>query len=181
VPELFKETAIPGCYIFHSRLFKDQRGSFSKMYSQEIFKQMGLDVPLAEVFFSSSNKNVVRGMHFQAPPHDQAKIVNCVAGKILDVVLDLRKNSRSYGKSIGVELSGECETTVYIPRGCAHGFYSYEDNSIICYAVETNHNKDADQGVLWNSFGFEWPRTNVIMSARDEKLPTFAEFNNPFK
>lgn len=179
--ELFKPTSIPGCYTYHSRLFKDQRGSFAKMYSQEIFKQMGLNVPLAEVFFSNSNKNVVRGMHFQVPPHDQAKIVNCVSGRILDVVLDLRKSSPSYGRAIGIELSGENETTVYIPRGCAHGFYSYEDNSIVCYAVETNHNKDADQGVLWNSFGFQWPSQEVIVSVRDENLPKLAEFNNPFK
>lgn len=179
--ELFKETKIPGCYTFHSRVFKDQRGSFAKMYSQDLFKQLGLDVPLAEVFFSSSNKNVVRGMHFQVPPHDQAKIVNCVSGRILDVVLDLRKSSPSYGQAIGLELSGENETTVYIPRGCAHGFYSYEDNSIVCYAVETNHNKDADQGVLWNSFGFQWPSQEVIVSVRDENLPKLAEFNNPFK
>lgn len=179
--ELFKETAIPGCYTFHSRLFKDQRGSFAKMYSETIFKQMGLNVPIAEVFFSSSNKNVVRGMHFQVPPHDQAKIVNCVLGRILDVVLDLRKSSPSYGKAIGIELTGENETTVCIPRGCAHGFYSYEDNSVVCYAVETSHNKEADQGVLWNSFGFQWPSKDVIMSVRDEQLPKLAEFNNPFK
>jgi len=180
VSEQFKETAIQGCYTFHSRLFKDQRGSFAKIYSQNIFKQMGLDVPIAEVFFSSSNKNVIRGMHFQVPPHDQAKIVNCISGRILDVILDLRKSSSTYGKSIGLELTGENETTVYIPRGCAHGFYSYEDNSIMCYAVETNHNKDADQGILWNSFSFQWPSQNVILSGRDEQFPTLAEFNNPF-
>lgn len=179
--ELFKPTSIPGCYTYHSRLFKDQRGSFAKMYSQEIFKQMGLNVPIAEVFFSNSNKNVVRGMHFQVPPHDQAKIVNCISGRILDVVLDLRKSSPAYGKAIGLELSGENETTVCIPRGCAHGFYSYEDNSVVCYAVETNHNKDADQGILWSSFGFQWPSQDVIMSVRDGQFPTFAEFNNPFK
>lgn len=179
--ELFKETAIPGCYTFHSRLFKDQRGSFAKIYSEDIFKKMGLNVPIAEVFFSSSNKNVVRGMHFQVPPHDQAKVVNCISGRILDVVLDLRKSSKAYGKAIGIELSGTNETTLYIPRGCAHGFYSYEDNSVMCYAVETNHNKDADQGILWNSFGFQWPSQDVILSGRDGQFPTLAEFNNPFK
>lgn len=178
--DLFKETEIPGCYTFHSGLFKDQRGSFAKIYSQKIFKEMGLDFPIAEVFFSNSNRDVLRGMHFQAPPHDQAKIVNCISGRILDVVLDLRKNSSKYGKAIGLELSGENETTVYIPRGCAHGFYSYEDNSIMCYAVETNHNTVADQGVLWNSFGFQWPSSEVILSARDARFPTLAELSNPF-
>jgi len=180
VSELFKKTEIQGCYTFQSRIFRDQRGTFGKMYSQEIFKQMGLDIPVSEVFFSSSNKNVIRGMHFQAPPHDQAKIVNCISGKILDVVLDLRKNSPSYGKSIGLELTGDNETTVFIPRGCAHGFYTYEDKSIVTYVVETNHNKDADQGVLWNSFGFSWPSKDAILSTRDQQFPTFQNFVNPF-
>jgi dTDP-4-dehydrorhamnose 3,5-epimerase len=180
VTELFNKTEIQGCYTFQSRLFKDQRGSFAKIYSQEIFKKMGLEIPVAEVFFSSSNKNVIRGMHFQTPPHDQAKVVNCISGRILDVVLDLRKNSPSYGKSMGLELSGENETTLFIPRGCAHGFYSYEDNSLVTYVVETNHNKEADQGVLWNSFGFKWPSQDVILSVRDQQFPTFQNFINPF-
>lgn len=179
--DLFKKTEIEGCFTFQSRLFKDHRGSFSKIYSQEIYKKMGLDIPVAEVFFSNSNKNVIRGMHFQEPPHDQAKIVSCLSGKILDVVLDLRKSSPSYGRSVGIELSGENGTTVFIPRGCAHGFYAYEDNSVVCYVVETNHNKDADLGVLWDSFGFEWPSRDAILSDRDLQLPAFRSFVNPFK
>jgi dTDP-4-dehydrorhamnose 3,5-epimerase len=119
-------------------------------------------------------------MHFQTPPHDHAKIVNCVSGRVLDVVLDLRKNSQSYGKAIGKELTASNETTLFIPRGCAHGFYSYEDNSIICYVVETNHNKDSDKGDLWNSFGFKWPSEQAILSDRDLQFPTLQEFENPF-
>ncbi|HEY8270494.1 MAG TPA: dTDP-4-dehydrorhamnose 3,5-epimerase family protein [Pseudobdellovibrionaceae bacterium] len=179
--DLFKETAIEGCFTFKNSLFQDQRGSFTKMYSSEIFKSLGLNIPVAEVFFSNSHKNVVRGMHFQTPPHDHAKIVSCISGRVLDVVLDLRKSSPSYGQAIGMELTALNETTLFIPKGCAHGFYTYEDNSIICYIVETHHHKDSDQGVLWNSFGFKWPGEQVILSNRDLQFPKFQDFVNPFK
>lgn len=179
--ELFKKTEIEGCYTFKSSLFQDQRGSFSKIFSTQAFKSLGLDIPVAEVFFSNSKKNVVRGMHFQAPPHDQAKIVSCVFGRVLDVILDLRPDSPTFGKSTGIELTPANETTVFIAKGCAHGFYSYEDDSILCYVVETNHDKQADQGVLWNSFEFKWPTEKVILSERDLQLPSFQNFKNPFK
>jgi dTDP-4-dehydrorhamnose 3,5-epimerase len=179
--ELFKKTDIEGCFTFKSSLFQDQRGSFTKMYSSEVFKPLGLDIPVAEVFFSNSHKKVIRGMHFQTPPHDHAKIVTCVSGRVLDVVLDLRKSSPSYGKAIGTELTAGNETTLFIPKGCAHGFYSYEDNSIICYVVETNHHKDSDKGILWDSFGFDWPDTQAILSTRDLQFPTLQNFINPFK
>ncbi|MGZ3748710.1 MAG: dTDP-4-dehydrorhamnose 3,5-epimerase family protein [Pseudobdellovibrionaceae bacterium] len=177
---LFKKTDIEGCFIFKSSLFQDQRGSFTKIYSSDIFKSLGLQMPVAEVFFSNSHKNVVRGMHFQTPPHDHAKIVSCISGRVLDVVLDLRKSSPSYGKSIGTEMTASNETTVYIPKGCAHGFYSYEDNSILCYMVETTHAKDFDKGILWDSFEFEWPSEQVILSPRDLQFPKFQDFVNPF-
>lgn len=179
--DLFQKTDIEGCYIFKSGLFTDQRGSFSKVFAANAFKSIGMNIPVAEVFFSNSHKNVIRGMHFQAPPHDQAKIVCCLSGRILDVVLDLRQSSKTYGKAIGIELTASNEKTVVIPKGCAHGFYSYEDNSIVSYIVETNHNKVADQGVHWDSFGFHWPVTEPIISGRDLQLPDFKDFATPFK
>lgn len=178
--ELFNPTDIPGCFLFQSRVSKDQRGSFSKIYSQQIFREMGLDIPVSEVFYSVSNKGVVRGMHFQVPPFDQGKIVSCLAGTVLDVVLDLRKKSPTFGKSIGMELSGENETTIFVPKGCAHGFYAFEDRTIVSYVVETHHHKDADRGILWNSFGYEWPSDKVILSERDQQFPPLQDFISPF-
>jgi dTDP-4-dehydrorhamnose 3,5-epimerase len=180
VTDLFKKTEIEGCYIFKNGIFRDQRGSFSKVFSSESFKSIGMDISIAEVFFSNSLKGVVRGMHFQAPPHEQAKIVSCLSGRVLDVVLDIRKTSSTYGKAIGIELTADNEKTVVIPKGCAHGFYSYEDNSIISYMVETNHNKVADQGILWNSFKFDWPTSNPIISERDRQFLKFQDFKTPF-
>lgn len=179
--ELFQKTPIPGCYLFKNRLFQDARGSFSKIYSEEIFRKLNLQIPVAEVFYSESGKNVIRGMHFQTPPHDQVKVVSCLAGRILDVVLDLRKNSATYGQYFSLELTPALETTVVIPRGCAHGFYSYEDRSIVSYVVETNHNKESDQGIRWDSFGFQWPSSGPILSDRDRGFPALSEFTNPFK
>jgi dTDP-4-dehydrorhamnose 3,5-epimerase len=177
----FVETEITGCFTYKSNLFKDHRGSFLKMFSQDIFASQGVNIPVAEIFFSNSHKGVLRGMHFQKPPFDHAKVVSCLSGKVLDVVLDLRKSSKSYGKAIGVELSPESETTLFIPRGCAHGFYAFEDNSLMCYAVETVHNKEADSGVLWNSFGFSWPNKEVLISERDQSFLEFSKFESPFQ
>lgn len=182
--ELFTKTEIEGCYTFRNRIFKDQRGSFTKVYAEEVFASVGLEMPVAEVFVSNSHRGVLRGMHFQTPPYDLTKIVSCLCGRILDVVLDLRRNSSTYGKAIGIELSAANEITVIVPVGCAHGFYSYEDNSLVSYVVSQGHNQSADQGLLWNSFGFKWPAeigpSMPIMSDRDLQFPTFADFKSPF-
>lgn len=178
--DFFQKTEIEGCYLYKNGLFNDHRGSFTKVFSSEIFKTIGMNISVAEVFFSNSHKNVIRGMHFQAPPHDQVKIVSCLSGHVLDVVLDLRRDSSTFGKAIGIELSDQLEKTVIIPKGCAHGFFSYKDNSIVSYIVETNHEKKADQGVHWNSFGFTWPTSNPTVSDRDLKMVPFSDFKTPF-
>lgn len=182
--ESFRKTEIEGCFTFRNRIFKDQRGSFTKVYAREVFANAGLEMPVAEVFVSTSQRGVIRGMHFQAPPYDLTKIVSCLGGRILDVVLDLRKASATYGKAIGIELSAINETTVIVPAGCAHGFYSYQDNSLVSYVVSQGHNQSADQGILWNSFDFKWPSepgsSIPIMSGRDLQFPTFADFTSPF-
>lgn len=183
--EFFSKTEIEGCFTYRNRLFKDQRGSFTKVYARELFVSSGIDMPVAEVFVSNSRKGVIRGMHFQVPPYGLAKVVTCLSGRILDVVLDLRKTSATFGKAVGIELSGENETTVIVPIGCAHGFYSYEDNSLVSYVVNQGHQQSADQGILWNSFGFKWPSDDdpslpPILSERDREFPAFHDFKSPF-
>jgi dTDP-4-dehydrorhamnose 3,5-epimerase len=178
--ELFQTTDIAGCFVFKNKIFTDQRGTFTKVFAVEAYRQAGINMSVAEIFFSRSKKDVVRGMHFQTPPYDHGKIVTCLTGRILDVVLDLRKDSGSFGKFLSFDLSAETEGSVIIPRGCAHGFYSYQDNTLVSYAVETGHQASADQGVLWNSFGFRWPTDDVIISDRDKSFPKLSEFKSPF-
>jgi dTDP-4-dehydrorhamnose 3,5-epimerase len=178
--ESLEKTSIDGCFVFKSSCHQDHRGSFFKMYSRDLLKNLGFEIPIAEVFFSESNKNVIRGMHFQTPPHAHIKLVTCLSGRVLDVVLDLRISSPTFKKAISFELSPQSEQVLIIPRGCAHGFYSYENKTILCYAVETGHSKTHDQGVHWNSFGFPWPSSNPLVSERDSQFLTLTEYRSPF-
>lgn len=178
----FQQTKIGGCFTFKSRLFKDSRGSFRKVFSSATLKSIGLEMPVAEVFISDSQKGVIRGMHFQTPPYDLIKVVSCISGRVLDVILDLRVDSPTFGQSVGIELSAGNQETVVVPSYCAHGFYAYEDNSSMCYIVDQGHNPDADHGILWNSFGFAWPKevNDVILSPRDLQFQKFHAFQSPF-
>lgn len=175
----FNETEIPGVYgieFFHAG---DDRGSFTKTFHSEEFEMYGLESRFRESFFSVNKKNVIRGMHFQKPPHDHAKLVYCTSGRILDVILDLRKNSHTFGKCVAVEISADNHTGVYMPKGVAHGFCCLTDATMI-YLTSTVHNPEADSGVLYNSFGFDWPVKHPVMSVRDGKFPSFEELKSPF-
>lgn len=175
----FIETDIPGVFkidLFHAA---DHRGSFTKTFHADEFELNGLENRFRESFFSINKKNVIRGMHFQKPPDDHAKLVYSCGGRILDVILDLRKNSHTFGKSIAIEISEENSTAVYMPKGVAHGFCCLTTATMV-YLTSTVHNPESDSGVLWNSFGFEWPVSKVLMSDRDKEFPTFDEINSPF-
>ena len=121
-------------------------------------------------------------MHFQIPPHDHAKVVYVVSGKILDVILDLRKESSTYGQYFSVQLSAVDPSFLYIPSGMAHGFLSLEDNSKVLYMQTTTYSSECDKGILWNSFGVKWPllAQDAIISQRDLAHPPFADFTSPF-
>lgn len=173
------ETNIEGLFeldLFHA---KDERGSFTKTFQAEEFDQLGLDSEFRESFFSINKKGVVRGMHFQNPPHDHSKLVYCTQGVILDVIVDIRKESQSYGKFASIEISAEKHNAVYIPKGMAHGFCCLTDATMV-YLTSTVHNPDSDKGIRFDSFNFEWPVNQVIMSDRDKLFPSLQEFNSPF-
>lgn len=170
-------TEISGVYIIKNRIFKDERGTFIKTFHKEEFKKNNLCDEFKESYFSVSQKNVIRGMHFQLPPNDHEKLVYVAKGKVLDVILDLRKESKTFGKSISIELSEENGYSIYIPKGLAHGFKSLEDNTIMVYNVTTVYNQESDYGILWNSFQFDWKAINPIMSERDKSFETLAEFS----
>lgn len=173
-------TLIPGCYQIDLTPREDARGCLVKTFHATAFREMGLEAGFLEVFYSTSRQNVLRGMHFQLPPADGAKLVHCVQGKVLDVALDLRLGSPAYGKCTAFDLSAENAAAAYIPRGVAHGFYCTEGPSTLVYYISSEYDPRLDAGVLWNSFGFPWPNDAPITSERDSKLTPFAEFKSPF-
>ena len=128
-----------------------------------------------------SGKNVLRGMHFQRPPAAHDKLVYCPVGKVLDVVLDLRPTAKgARSRCFSHELSAQNREMLFIPAGCAHGFLALEDDSMMVYQTSTVHSPSHDAGVLWNSFGFDWPVKNPILSERDQKFPALCDFQSPF-
>jgi dTDP-4-dehydrorhamnose 3,5-epimerase len=175
-------TALEGVYIINNSAAQDDRGTFVKTFNKHNFQDFGLNFEIRESYFSISQKNVIRGMHFQMPPSDHEKLVYVPVGSIIDVVLDLRKNSQTYKKYIFLELSAANRKSIFIPKGLAHGFKSREDNTITVYKVSTEYDAKSDQGIRFDSFGFDWQTNEVILSGRDQEFRTlerFCEFN-PF-
>ncbi|MCG2724823.1 MAG: dTDP-4-dehydrorhamnose 3,5-epimerase [Elusimicrobia bacterium] len=177
---LIKETKIQGCFEISPIKHKDSRGSFIKVFNSEIFTAHGFDTDFKENYFSISQKSVVRGMHFQLPPKDYSKLVYVSKGEILDVVLDIRKSSGGYGKFITNNLSAENGKTLYIPKGCAHGFLSLDNDTIVTYLQTEVYSKEFDSGIRWDSFGMKWGLDNPIVSKRDVALKTFKDFVSLF-
>ncbi len=172
----FVSTEIDGVYIIENFNAKDSRGSFTKTFNAEMFKEAKLCVGFKESYYSISNKDVIRGMHFQLPPFEHEKLVYVAKGEVLDVVLDLRKDSKTFGKYISVNLSGDNCRSLYIPKGLAHGFRSLKDDTIMVYNVSTVYNAEYDSGILYNSFGFDWGIITPIISERDKSLKEFEKY-----
>ena len=173
-------TELPDLQVIRPRIFRDARGSFVKTFNRNTFHELGLDFEPREEFFSTSAKNVLRGMHFQLPPADHAKLVYCITGSVLDVVLDLRKNSPAFGRSCARELSAANREMFFIPAGFAHGFLTLDDGATMVYQTSTGYSPAHDAGVCWDSFGFDWPVKNPILSERDQKFPALRDFLSPF-
>jgi dTDP-4-dehydrorhamnose 3,5-epimerase len=159
---------------------KDERGFFTKSFHDTSLKAAGINFELKESYFSLSKKDVIRGMHFQVPPHQHSKIVFCPQGAILDVIIDLRKNSPTYGRYYAYELSAENHRAYYIPEGFAHGFKALTDDAITYYLVSLEYSREHDTGILYNSFGFDWQTEKPIISARDLSFPAIGDFDSPF-
>ncbi len=172
--------SLEGAYLLTLPSSQDARGTFVKTYHDTTLQQAGINFTLKESYFSSSRKDVIRGMHFQLPPHHHSKIVFCPLGAILDVIVDLRKGSPTYGQYFAHELSEQNHKAYYIPEGFAHGFKSLTEGAITYYLVSCEYNKDADTGVLYNSIGFDWGVENPILSERDLSFTGLKEFNSPF-
>jgi len=175
----FSHTSIEGVILIGTKVLNDARGSFTKCFEAAEFQNHGLSVKFAEEYYSFSNAGVLRGMHFQLPPLDHEKVVYCALGRVLDVVLDLRSNSVTYKQCLSVELSSKGGETLYIPKGCAHGFWALED-SIMVYKVGTVYSPEHDTGIRWDSFGFNWPGDQPVLSNRDSMHVRLDDFRSPF-
>ncbi len=177
----FTESKLPGCFVVQFPVFQDERGHFVKTIQRSVFEDHGLEADFRECFYSTSSRDVLRGLHFQLPPSDHAKLVYCTAGSIYDMTLDLRVGSPTYGQHEIYELSSSASNAVYLPRGIAHGFYVREAPAVMVYHVSSEHDPERDTGVHWNSFGAAWPVEQPIVSARDDSFPSFSAFESPFR
>jgi dTDP-4-dehydrorhamnose 3,5-epimerase len=173
-------TKLAGIHVIRPRAFEDARGSFVKTYHAEIFREAGVDFQPQEEFFSISKRHVIRGMHFLIPPHAQSRLVYCLAGKVLDVVVDLRKASSTFGEVLVQELSAANREMLFIPEGFAHGFLSLEEASAMVYLASRVHSPPHDAGIAWDSIGFQWPVKDPILSDRDRQFPALRDFQSPF-
>ena len=173
-------TPLDGAFIITLPASEDARGTFVKVYGETVFRKAGIDFTLRESYFSFSQKVVIRGMHFQLPPHQHSKIVYCPEGAILDVIVDLRKDSPTYRQYYAHELSADNHKAVFIPEGFAHGFKSLTDNSLTCYFVSSEYNKTHDTGIRYDSIGFDWDVKKPVLSARDLSFVGMAEFGGGF-
>ena len=175
-----RATSIPGCHVLQLPVSEDVRGSFNKVFQHSIFSTHQLETNFREVFFTVSNAGVLRGMHVQLPPSDHAKLVYCVAGEVIDVVLDLRRHSPTFGQYASFQIGGTSGLAIYIPPGLAHGFFVSAGPAIMMYHVSSEHDPARDAGIHWGSFGMAWPSRQPIVSARDSALPELREFVTPF-
>jgi dTDP-4-dehydrorhamnose 3,5-epimerase/CDP-3, 6-dideoxy-D-glycero-D-glycero-4-hexulose-5-epimerase len=173
-------TPINGLFLLSNPLFHDARGCFKKVFSRDIFAGLSLDTDFVEMYYSINKKNVIRGMHFQTPPADHVKLVYVIAGKIHDVCLDLRHNSKTFGKYFDRILSGDDSSYLYIPKGIAHGFASLQDNTIVHYAQTTGYSQEHDSGIRYDSFGFTWNIHEPVVSDRDKSFADFIDFHTEF-
>ncbi len=180
----FIETAIPGLLIIQPKIWKDDRGYFYESYNQELFKKAGIDLDFVQDNQSFSQKGTLRGLHAQAAPFAQGKLVRVIQGKVIDVAVDIRKDSPTYGQHVTVELSGDNFTMFWVPPGFLHGFVTLEDNTIFSYKVTALYSKVSELGARWDDpeLGIDWGIApgEVILSEKDKVLPLMKDIVSPF-
>lgn len=175
-------TPLEGILIIEPQIFKDPRGYFFESYNEDKFHAAGITAKFVQDNQSLSQKGAVRGLHFQAPPFEQGKLVRVVQGAVNDVVVDIRKNSPTYGQHFAVELSAQNQLMFWIPPGFAHGFETLLDQTLFLYKCTNVYNKEAEGGLLWNdpSLGIQWQTETPLVSDKDILLPSLQNFTSPF-
>lgn len=171
------ETGFDGLYELEPKVFGDQRGYFFESYRRELYQELGIQEDFVQDNESFSVKGTLRGLHYQQTPHAQAKLVRVVKGKVLDIALDIRKDSPTFGKHHSVLLEAERHNMFLVPAGFAHGFVALED-SVFFYKCSNYYNKESEGGILWNdhALSIDWGIENPIVSEKDQVLPTFASY-----
>lgn len=174
---IFRETAVAGVFVIELEPRGDERGFFARVFCRAEFEEHGLNPHVEQCNVSlSPQAGTLRGMHFQLPPHAEAKTVRCTRGALWDVALDLRPDSPSYLRWVGVELTGENRRMLYVPEGCAHGFQTLADETEAFYQVSSAYAPDAERGVRWDdpAFGIEWPAAvSRVISDKDRSWPDY--------
>ena len=175
---IVKETFLKGCFVITPKVFADERGYFFESFNKNKFEQLtGTSVNFIQDNQSKSSRGVLRGLHFQKGEFAQAKLVRVIKGKVLDVCVDIRKKSPTYGKHFSIILDGVENKQLFVPRGFAHGFLVLEDNTIFSYKCDNLYNKESEAGIIYNddSLSIDWgfPKEELILSEKDIKLPKF--------
>ena len=175
---IIEKTPLEGCFVIKPNVFEDQRGCFFESFNKSSFeKKTGLSVDFKQDNISISSKGVLRGLHFQTGKYEQAKLVGILNGSVLDVCVDLRKDSKSFGHYFSVILDDKTHKQLFIPRGFAHGFLALEDNTIFVYKCDNYYHKPSERGILYNdkTLNIDWifSESQIILSDKDKRLPTF--------
>ncbi|MCF8276615.1 MAG: dTDP-4-dehydrorhamnose 3,5-epimerase [Flavobacteriales bacterium] len=176
------ETELKDLFIVEAKVFDDPRGYFYEAFNKQAFEADGLVMDIKQTNISKSQGGVVRGLHFQNPPFSQGKLIRVLKGAVLDVVVDIRKNSMTYGKHFSIELSEENKKALWVPPGFAHGFKTLMDDTIFYYDCTEEYNRDSEGSILWNDaeLGIDWGIQNPILSEKDSLAPRFSELNSQF-
>jgi dTDP-4-dehydrorhamnose 3,5-epimerase len=181
----FQKTDIPDLLIFEPKVFDDSRGYFFEAYNEEVFRKEGIDLRFVQDNQSSSSYGVIRGLHYQLNPHAQFKLIRALQGKILDVAVDIRKGSPTFGKVFSVELSDENKKQLLVPAGFAHGFSVLSETAVVFYKCNALYNKESEFGILYNDsfLNIDWkiPPGKEIVSEKDLQQPLFEHCNNNFE
>ena len=178
-----KKTKINGVFLIKPHVFNDNRGHFFESFNSKKFNEAtGLDVQFVQDNQSLSSKNVLRGLHFQHPPFAQAKLVSVIKGEVLDVVVDIRKESDTYGEYIAENLNEENHHQLFIPEGMAHGFLTLKDDTIFSYKCSNYYYKGSEDGIIWNdsNLKIDWKIKNPLVSEKDQLAQNFTSFVSPF-
>jgi len=172
----FKFSHIEGLVEIFPKIFTDERGYFLESYNATAFAKQGLDLTFVQDNHSFSHKGVMRGLHLQKKPFEQGKLIRVISGKVIDVVVDIRKNSKTFGQTASFILDDKKHNMLYVPEGFAHGFATFED-SIFVYKCTKGYSKEAESGILWNDpqLNIDWQVENPLVSDKDKMLPTFEE------
>ena len=179
---VIEETYLSGCFVITPKVFEDERGYFFESFNQKTFEtETGIKINFVQDNQSKSSKGVLRGLHFQKNEHAQSKLVQVIKGKVLDVCVDIRKESPTFGKHFSLILDDIDRKQLYIPRGFAHGFVVLEDDTIFCYKCDNFYNKEAESGIIFNDedLKIDWgfPKETLLISQKDFLLPSFKELN----